>query len=109
MAQIEPHDDEALENQEGSEDTANDEEVGEEGQEERPKLNLEVKIDSRSACERHITVSVAREDIDRYLNKEFSKMMPERTSPVSGRATRRGSSSSIVFARTWLPASRASC
>ena len=77
MAQIEPHDDEALENQEGSGDTANDEEVGEEGQEERPKLNLEVKIDSRSACERHITVSVAREDIDRYLNKEFSKMMPE--------------------------------
>jgi len=35
-----------------------------------------VKIDDRSACERHITVTVAREDIDRYLNKEFSELMP---------------------------------
>ena len=50
---------------------------GPEGEEERPRLNLEVKIDDRSACQRHITVTVSREDIDRYLNKEFSELMPE--------------------------------
>ena len=44
--------------------------------EERPKLNLEVEVDDRSACERHITVTVSREEIDRYLNKEFGELMP---------------------------------
>ncbi len=42
---------------------------------EKPKLNLDVKIDNRSACERHITVTIARPDIDRYLDKEFSELM----------------------------------
>ncbi|MCH2114541.1 MAG: trigger factor [Pirellulales bacterium] len=41
------------------------------------KLNLEVQIVSPSACQRHLTVTVAREDIDRYLNDVFSTMMPE--------------------------------
>jgi trigger factor len=49
---------------------------GAESEEERPRLNLDVKIADRSACERHITVSVSREDIDRYLNKEFNELMP---------------------------------
>ena len=48
----------------------------EETEEDRPHLNLEVKIDDRSACERHITVTVSRDDIDRYLNKEYSELMP---------------------------------
>ncbi len=82
MADTNRHDDnEALENQEtlGSEEIIADQAVsyeGEEGKEERPKLNLNVKIDDRSACERHITVTVSREDVDRYLNKEFSELMP---------------------------------
>ncbi len=50
--------------------------------EEVPKLHLEVKVDPRSACERHITVSVAREDIERYFDKEYSEMMP--TAQVPG-------------------------
>lgn len=50
--------------------------------EEQPKLHLDVKIESRSACQRHITVSVAREDIDRYFDKEFSELMP--TAQVPG-------------------------
>ena len=37
---------------------------------------MDVKIDPRSACERHITVAVAREDIDRYFDKEYSELMP---------------------------------
>ncbi|MGO8688188.1 MAG: trigger factor [Thermoguttaceae bacterium] len=56
--------------------------VGEEAVEEQPKLHLDVKIDARSACERHITVAVAREDIDRYFDKEYSELMP--TAQVPG-------------------------
>jgi trigger factor len=55
------------------------------------KLNLDVQIDSRSACERHITVKVAREDIDRYFDKEFSELMPNAQVPGfrPGRAPRK--------------------
>ena len=56
------------------------------------KLNLEVKIDSRSACERHVTVTIPREDIERYFDKEFSELMADgRTCPGfrAGRAPRK--------------------
>lgn len=49
---------------------------------EKPKLNLDIKIDSPSACERHITVSVAREDIDRYFGDAVDELMPK--AEVSG-------------------------
>jgi trigger factor len=39
------------------------------------ELSLEVKVETRSACERHITVTVSRDDIDRYFNKEYSELM----------------------------------
>jgi trigger factor len=39
------------------------------------KLNLDVKIDARSTCERHITITVPREDLQRYYDKEFSELM----------------------------------
>ena len=39
------------------------------------KLNLAIKVDSPSACERHITVTIPREDIDRYYDKAFSDLM----------------------------------
>jgi len=41
----------------------------------KPKLNLQVDVQSRGACERHISVTVAREDIDRYFDKEYSELM----------------------------------
>ena len=50
------------------------EEAGDEGAE-KPKLKLNVAVDQRSACERHITVSVAREDIDRYFDKEYTELV----------------------------------
>ena len=64
--------DEALESQEviAGQDVVDSGEVADSGEEEQPKLNLDVKIESRSACERHITVTVPREDIDRYFDKE---------------------------------------
>jgi trigger factor len=74
------HDDEGMTGQDplGTEEaTATAADTAEEGQEEQPKLNLDVKIDDRSACERHITVTIAREDIDRYMDKEFGELVPE--------------------------------
>jgi trigger factor len=46
-------------------------------EEEKTPLTLEVKVDTRSTCERHITVTVSREDIDRYFDNEFSELMPK--------------------------------
>lgn len=46
-------------------------------EEKAPPLALEVKVDTRSTCERHVTVTIPREDIDRYFNNEFSELMPK--------------------------------
>jgi len=60
-----------------------DEAAETEGVEEKPeKLQLEVKIDERSACQRHITVTIPREDVQRYYDKEFTDLMP--TAQVPG-------------------------
>ncbi|MCA9234699.1 MAG: trigger factor [Planctomycetales bacterium] len=55
------------------------------------KLNLQVKVDSPSDCERHVTVTVSREDIDRYLDEAYSGMMESATVPGFriGRAPRK--------------------
>jgi trigger factor len=62
-----------------------------EGEETPERLNLEVKIENRGTCERHITVTVPREDIERYYDKEFSDIMPEVQIPGfrPGRAPRK--------------------
>ena len=46
-----------------------------EAEEERQPLSLQVKVDSRGTCQRHVTVTVSREDIDRYFDKEFTELM----------------------------------
>ncbi len=56
--------------------TSTDTAVAEEEEEKLPPLTLEVKVDTRSTCERHVTVTISREDIDRYFDKEFSELMP---------------------------------
>ena len=55
------------------------------------KLELEIKVDSRRACERHVTVTMPREDIDRYFDNAFSEMMPTAAVPGfrAGRAPRK--------------------
>lgn len=64
---------------------------GETATEEKVKLTLDVKIDTVSACERHVTVTVSREDIDRKLDEAYSKLMPEAQVPGfrAGRAPRK--------------------
>lgn len=58
---------------------------------EKAKLSLEVKIDKPSACERHVTVSIAREDIERYYNEAFDELVPKAELPGfrAGKAPRR--------------------
>ena len=50
--------------------------LAEDGPDEAPqKLNLQIEVGKPSACERHVTVKIPREDIDRYFDKAFSEMM----------------------------------
>lgn len=77
-----------------TEPTAEDvstETTGGEGAEQKPKLTLDVKVDQKSACERHITVSIARADVDRYFKESFSELMPKAEVPGfrAGRAPRK--------------------
>jgi len=68
-----------------------DEETAEKEEEEKERLNLEVDIQNRGTCERHVVVTIPREDIDRYFDKEFSDLMPTAQIPGfrSGRAPRK--------------------
>jgi trigger factor len=64
---------------------------GDAGEAPPERLNLDVKIASPSACERHVTVTVAREDVDRYLDEAYSEMMSTASVPGFrvGRAPRK--------------------
>ena len=61
------------------------------GDEEKERLQLTVDVASPSACQRHVTVSVDRSDIERYFNDAFSEMMPTAAVPGfrPGRAPRK--------------------
>lgn len=54
-------------------------------------LDLKVDIEKPSACERHVSVTVSRADIDRYLDDAYSAMMPNAAVPGfrAGRAPRK--------------------
>lgn len=64
---------------------------GQETEEEPKPLSLDVQITTPSACERHVTVTVAREDIDRYLDDAYTELMPTANVPGFrvGRAPRK--------------------
>src|ERR1041384_2347077 len=63
----------------------------EEGQEEKKRLALDVKIDKPSACERHVIVTVAKDDVTRYLKEAFDELSPKAELPGfrPGRAPRK--------------------
>jgi len=54
---------------------------GDAPEQEADRLDLNVDIDERSACERHITVTVPRADIEKFYDHEFSEMMPSAQVP----------------------------
>ncbi len=49
--------------------------------EEKTKLNLSVEVKQTSACERHVTVTVPRGDIERYFSKQFDELVPKAEVP----------------------------
>jgi trigger factor len=63
---------------------------GEEPVEEK-RLELDVQVASPSACERHVTVTISRADVDRYFDDAFGEMMPNAAVPGFriGRAPRK--------------------
>ena len=67
-------------------------ETTEDGADEAPKkLDLNVKVDTKSACERHITVTIGRDDINRYMENAVKDLMPKASIPGFriGRAPRK--------------------
>jgi trigger factor len=60
---------------------------------EEPKehLELDVEVASPSACERHVTVTISRPDIERYFDDAFGELMPTSNVPGfrTGRAPRK--------------------
>lgn len=65
--------------------------AGEEQQADKPKLQMEITIAKPSACERHVTVSIAREDVERYLQEAYDELVPKAEVPGfrAGRAPRK--------------------
>jgi trigger factor len=57
----------------------------------KPKLTLDISVDKRGACKRHVTVSVARADIDRYFKEAIDELAPKAEVPGfrPGRAPRK--------------------
>ncbi len=55
------------------------------------QLDLQVEVTSPSPCERHVTVTVSRTDIDRYLDDAYSELMTSASVPGFrvGRAPRK--------------------
>ena len=49
--------------------------------EEKEKINQTVNVKETSACERHVTVTVPRDDIERYFAKQFDELVPKAELP----------------------------
>ncbi len=58
-------------------DVPDPETTEEQAEETQEKLSLEISIDSPSTCERHVTVVVSREDIDKAFTQEFDELVPK--------------------------------
>ena len=60
-------------------------------EEEKQPLDLQVDVKEVSACERHVTVTIPRSEIDRYFQKQFDELAPMAEVPGfrTGKAPRR--------------------
>ena len=50
-------------------------------EEEAKTLDLEVAVDSTSACGRHVTVTVSKKDVGRYFKEAFDELLPKASVP----------------------------
>ena len=76
---------------------------------EKQPLSLEIKVETKSACERHVTVTISAEDIDRYFSEQFDELMPKASVP-GFRPGRAPASSSKAASESRSPIrSRARC
>lgn len=55
------------------------------------KLNLSVDVEVKSSCERHVKIEVAREDVDRYFDREYDDLKANAAIPGfrAGKAPRK--------------------
>jgi hypothetical protein len=63
----------------------------EEASTEKKRINLEIKIDSPSACQRHVTIKIPHEDVERYFDDAFGELMPGATVGPRAAQARRAS------------------
>jgi trigger factor len=52
-----------------------------ESTQDKPELSLEVKVETVSACERHVVVSIPRSEVDRYRQDCFNEIVPKAELP----------------------------
>lgn len=80
-------------NDQGSDEWDVDDEGGDDGPdaEGKPPLTLEVSVQSPSACQRHVTVTVSKADVERYFDTELKDLAPKAAVPGfrPGRAPRK--------------------
>ena len=74
-------DSEKTEAEDSLEEQATAQELLENGEEKKEPLSLEVEVQTKSACERHVLVKIAREDVDRYFAKQFDELAPKAEVP----------------------------
>lgn len=57
----------------------------------KPKLELDVKVDTTSACERHVVITIPRSEVERYQKDAFNEIVPKAQIPGfrSGKAPRK--------------------
>ena len=46
-------------------------------EEDDERLNVEVQVNTTGACERHVVVTVSKEDIARYKDDAYNDLMPK--------------------------------
>ena len=52
-----------------------------EGEDQAQKLNLNVDVEVKSSCERHVKIEVSREDVDRYFDQEYQTLTENASIP----------------------------
>jgi trigger factor len=57
----------------------------------KPELSMDVKVDTKSTCERHVVVSIPRAEVERYRKEAYNEIVPKAELPGfrAGKAPRK--------------------